>query len=322
MHRHRDVGEDRRRPHGRDRDALLPVAVGERVADRDERVVHVHVLDLEVGDRRLVERAPVDDPVGAVDPPAIPEMGEEREDGPDVRLVHREALARVVERGAEAPVLAHDRAPRLLQPLPRARDERLSAEIVPRQPLLRELLLDDVLRRDARVVVARLPERVVALHPVPADEDVLQRPVQGVAHVEIAGDVRRRNADHERVVAARTGAGRVQALVLPGRLPALLDAFGRYSVSIGEESTAALRGVPASPSARPSAARIPGTSGGLSRRAAPGQVSARRRRGRGSCSCRGRRACPPRPRLAPRSSRPCGQGGRRCPCSGRRRSRS
>ena len=94
-----DVGEDRRRPHGRDRD--VPGAVRERVAGIRERVVHVDVLDLEVRDRRLVERAPVDDPLGAVDPAAVPEVDEEAHHRFDVGVVHREALAAVVERGAE-----------------------------------------------------------------------------------------------------------------------------------------------------------------------------------------------------------------------------
>ena len=46
----RDVGEDRRRPNGRDRD--VAGAVGERIADVRERVVCVLVLDLEVRERR------------------------------------------------------------------------------------------------------------------------------------------------------------------------------------------------------------------------------------------------------------------------------
>ena len=101
MHGDRDVGEDRGRPDGRDGDAVASVAVRERVADRVQRVVHLLVRDLEVGDRRLMERAPVDDAVGAVNPAAIPEADEERHDGADVVVVHREALARVVERRAE-----------------------------------------------------------------------------------------------------------------------------------------------------------------------------------------------------------------------------
>jgi hypothetical protein len=184
------------------------------------------MLDLEVGDRGLVERAPVDDAVVPVDPAALPQAHEVRHHRPDVVVVQREPLARVVERGAEAAELTHDRAAGLLEPFPRPRDERLPAEVVARETLLREHLLDDVLRRDARVVVSRLPERVEAAHAVPADEDVLQRPVQRVAHVQVACDVRRRDADRVGVVTARAGTGRVQALFLPRLLPASLDALG------------------------------------------------------------------------------------------------
>ena len=42
MHGDRDVGEDRRRANGRDRD--VPVAVGERIAHVRQRVVDVDVL--------------------------------------------------------------------------------------------------------------------------------------------------------------------------------------------------------------------------------------------------------------------------------------
>ena len=42
---------------------------------------------------------------------------------------------------------------------------------------------DHGLRGDAGVIGAGHPEGVVALHPLAADEDVLQRVVQGVAQV-------------------------------------------------------------------------------------------------------------------------------------------
>ena len=99
----------------------------------------------------------------------------------------------------------------------------LAADLLPRRALGDQLLLDHVLGRDAGVVVAGLPERVEAAHAVPADQAVLHRAVERVAHVELAGDVRRRHADHERLVAPRAGAGPVEALGLPELLPARLD---------------------------------------------------------------------------------------------------
>ena len=227
VHGHGDVGEDRRRSHRRDREARPAVRkrpVRERIARVGQGVVHLDVLDLEVGDRRLVEGAPVDEPVRAIDPAALPEMDEEAHHGLDVRVVHREPLAAVVERGAEPAELAHDRLAGRVEVLPDALDERLAPELLARRALEHELLLDHVLGCDSGVVVTGLPERVEPPQPVPADQQILDRPVQRMAEVERAGDVRRRHADHEGLVVPRARTCGVQPLVLPEALPALLDA--------------------------------------------------------------------------------------------------
>jgi hypothetical protein len=70
-----------------------------------------------------------------------------------------------------------------------------------------------------------LEERAVAAHAVIADEGVRQGDLQRVPGVELAGDVRRRVGDDEpRPRVVRLGV--VETFVLPGALPAFLDAFG------------------------------------------------------------------------------------------------
>ena len=196
---------------------MCPSPVRQRVADVGERVVDVLVRELEVGERGQVERAPVDDPVGAVDPALLPQVDEEAHHRADVGVVHREALAAVVERGADPPELEHDLAAVLAEPLPDELDERLAAEILPRLPLRREVLLDGVLRGDPGVVVPGLEEDVEALHPRRPDDRVGERELERVAEVQVAGDVRRRVRDRE-ALAARIRVGVVQALLLPGAL--------------------------------------------------------------------------------------------------------
>ena len=63
------------------------------------------------------------------------------------------------------------------------------------------------------------PERGVAEHAVPADHDVLDGHEQGVADVQLAGDVRRRHDDHERF-AVRS----LARLEIAGIVPAIVDA--------------------------------------------------------------------------------------------------
>ncbi len=121
--------------------------------------------------------------------------------------------------------LLDDRAARFRLPRPDALEERLAAH----RPAVRllglgELALDDHLGRDSGVVGARLPKDVASVHAPVAAEDVLQRVVERVAHVQVAGDVRRRDdhAEGLRVRALRP-AGPERARRLPQRGDARLD---------------------------------------------------------------------------------------------------
>jgi hypothetical protein len=90
-----------------------------------------------------------------------------------------------------------------------------------------QLALHHHLRGDAGVVGAGLPQRVEAAHPVPADQDVLQRVVEGVAHVQRAGHVGRRDHDRERSrPGLGIGAGLEGARLFPGGIEAGLGLGG------------------------------------------------------------------------------------------------
>ena len=103
-------------------------------------------------------------------------------------------------------------------------DERLAADVGALQPLAVEVALDHHLRGDAGMVGADHPQRVLALHPRVADEDVLQRIVERMADVQRAGDVGRRHDDREGL-----GVGPLRAeqpLPFPMGIPAGLDRAG------------------------------------------------------------------------------------------------
>src|SRR5690606_20497717 len=61
--------------------------------------------------------------------------------------------------------------------------------------LFPEMLFDLRLGGDARVIGARQPEGVIALHPLETDQDVLEGEVQSVSDMEVAGHVGRRDDD-------------------------------------------------------------------------------------------------------------------------------
>ena len=172
-----------------------------------------------VGDGGLEVAIPVHEAIAAIDE-TVPEHGEERpahRTGADG--VHGEALALPVARAAHRLLLADDPSLVLVLPVLDAPDEALAAEIVTCLAFeLEEPLLDDRLRRDPGVIGSGLPERVLAHHAMPSDEEVLHHVVHRVPHVQRAGDVRERHHDHVTASAlVREGAKRV------AREPTLVD---------------------------------------------------------------------------------------------------
>ncbi len=236
VHRDRGVAEHRLRAHGRDRDRAVPG--GQRVVDVVQGVGDLTVLDLEVRDRRARPRIPVDHVVVAVDQALVVERHEDLQDRAHVRLVEREALLGVVARRAEPLVLVDDRRAVLLAPAPHALDERLATDLFPRRALARQQPLDLRLRRDPGVVGAEDPLRALAAHARVADQRVLDRAVERMAHVQRAGDVRRR--DRDRVVLGRGAGGlRVEAAGFePAREDARLALAGVIACAVLERHRA------------------------------------------------------------------------------------
>src|SRR5215217_1613024 len=196
--RDRGVGQHRLRPHGGDGDR--PRARLQGVVDRVEGVLDGALLDLEVRDRGAQSGVPIDHVVVAVDEPLLEQVGEHDGDRALVVVVHREAFVLVVERRAEALELLGDGGAVQAPPLPDALDEALAPDLLLGLALLRERLLDLALDRDAGVVGAVDPLGAPAAHACDPDADILDRPVEGVAHVQRPGHVRRR--DRNRVVLA------------------------------------------------------------------------------------------------------------------------
>ena len=133
--------------------------------------------------------------------------------------LHGEARAAPVAGRTEAPQLVQDVIALLLTPLPHQLHERLAAEVVARLALRAQRLLHRVLRGDAGVIGAGLPERLETAQPTEADHHVLERVVEDVAHVQDAGHVGGRDHDRERGL-LRVGSGAEGF----GAFPRLVDA--------------------------------------------------------------------------------------------------
>ena len=224
VNRERGVAEEGLRPgcrHGQ-----KAVCALHRVSDVPERALALLVLHLQVRERGVTRRAPIDELGGAVDEALLVQAHEDllhRERG---AFIEREPLAAPIERRAERIVLLLNPLAVPALPLPDALHELLASEVVPALLLrLLELPLHHHLGGDAGVVRARLPEDVVAAHPFPADEDVLNRRCQRMPDMQRARDVGRRKDDAERRFVRRL-LGTEAAVPHPLLIPAGFDFRG------------------------------------------------------------------------------------------------
>ncbi len=199
VHGDRRVGEHRLRSHRGDRDRARPG--DERIVDVVELVGHLDVLDLEIRDRRAAPRIPVDQVPVAVDVALLVQGDEHAQDRLHVLVIEREPLFAVVAGGAEALELLDDRAAVLGAPLPHPLHERVAPELGPVRALLGERALHLRLGGDPGMVGSEDPLDPPAAQTLVADQTVLHRVVQRVAHVQQPGHVRRRDGD--RVVLRR-----------------------------------------------------------------------------------------------------------------------
>ena len=171
-------------------------------------------------------RAPVDDAVALVDEALFIQLAECLAHGLGAALIHGEAAAIPVAGHAERLLLLNDAIAVLLFPRPDALQKRVAPEIVAGQALfLAQHLLDLDLRGNAGMVRAGHPQGGIALHTLIAREDVLQRCVERVAHVQLTRNIRGRHDNGKRLFVRIGFAGKIAA-AHPHVINLFLDLFG------------------------------------------------------------------------------------------------
>ena len=198
-------------------------AIAEWITEVPEVALQLLHLHLQITHRRSRSGTPIDQVFAPVDQALLVQAQE----GLHHRLVQAgiegEALPLPVHRIAESPQLANDRAAAFGLPGPGPFKKGITAQVVPIEALGLELALQDRLHRNRSVVGAGQAEHVLAAQALEAHDRVDQGGVEGMAHVQAAGDIRRRNHDREGL-SWRLRIGMEGARLLPGRLPAALGA--------------------------------------------------------------------------------------------------
>ena len=181
---------------GGDNDVVLAVdRLGQRIAQVPQVALLVLVLGLIVRDSSSAVGAPVDDALAAVDQAVVVPVAEHLAHGLGVVLVHGKALVIKIDGAAHPLNLLDDDAAVLVGPIPARVDKLIAADLQAADTLALELLVDLGLRGDTGVIGAQHPARGLAAHAGHTDDGVLDGVVGGMAHVELAGHVGRRNGD-------------------------------------------------------------------------------------------------------------------------------
>ena len=170
--------------------------------------------------------APVDHAVAAVDQALVIQADEHFLHGVGAALVHGEALTLPIAGAAQFLQLADDAVAVGVLPIPGALQKAVAAHHLFGQALFAHLGHDFGLGGDGSVVGAGYPQSGVTLHALVAGQDVLPGLIHGVAHVQLAGNVRRRHHDGKGLFAA-VDLGMEVTLVAPVLVDAVLGALGR-----------------------------------------------------------------------------------------------
>ena len=227
MHGQGGVAQHGFRAGGGDCEKILAVrrmrAVAQGVAEAPQAAILLPVLDFQIGNGGAQFRVPVDQPLAPVDQAFLVQADEHFDHCAAEALVQREALPGPIHGGAHAPQLARDMAPGGFFPAPNPLLEGAAANFGAALALGVQLPLHQHLGGDAGMVRARLPERSPAAHPLVADQHVHQAVLEGMPHVQAAGDIGRRNGD---AVALALAGWREQAGFLPLPVQLALDGMG------------------------------------------------------------------------------------------------
>ena len=159
------------------------------------------MLYFRIRQRSLAYRTPVDDPGSFIDISLFIQLDKDVLNSPGTTFIHGETLSVPVTGNPQLFQLVFDRSGILFLPLPGSLKKAFPSQLFLVDSLFFQLIRYLDFRRDRRMVCSRNPQGIVAFHPFIADQDILQRIIQCVSHVEFSGNIRRRHHRSKRLSA-------------------------------------------------------------------------------------------------------------------------
>ena len=167
--------------------------------NRVTQVIEHRILFFEfhfcVRDRRFAVRTPADDAFATVDQALFIQTDKHFAYRFGTTFIHRETFAFPVARRTDFTQLAGDAVAVGFFPRPSAFQEFFTADPLFSQALFCHCFDDLGFGRDGSMVSTRHPQRLVSLHTAPTNENILQRIIECVTHMQLSRNIGRRHHD-------------------------------------------------------------------------------------------------------------------------------
>ena len=171
------------------------------IAQMPEMTVFIFMFHFDIGNGRVAVRAPVGNARPLIDKALVIQAYEHFAHSRRAAFIHRETLAVPVTGRPQRTQLGHDAVAILFLPVPNAFEELFAAEFITVRSLFTQRSLNLGLRSDTGMVTARNPNGIVALHAAETNQNILQRIVKGMPHMQLPRDIWRRDNHAVRLLA-------------------------------------------------------------------------------------------------------------------------
>ncbi len=195
-------------------DHQIAAAVGQGIADVPHMAGLLGIFHLRVREGGGAVGAPVDDAGALINIALLIQVDKDLLHRPGAALVHGEPGAAPIAGSAHLLLLGDDPVAKPVFPVPDPLQKLLPAQVIAGQAFLAQCFLHLDLSGDARMVRPGDPKGGIALHPLGADQDILQGAVHSMAHVQLSGNVGRGHDDGEGLF-VRIHPGPEEAALLP-----------------------------------------------------------------------------------------------------------
>ena len=220
------IGHDGFRTGGRDHEELvsgISFPVGNIIPQMIEVALGVLMDHFIVADGSKRFRVPVDHPDALVNPALLVEVNKRIDHRLGQSRFHRKARPVPVTGSAQFPQLVQNDSAMLLFPCPGMLQELFPGQVVLGNALGLQLGHDLRFGRNGSMVRSRYPAGVLPMHAGIPDQNIIQRIVQHMAHVQDSRHIGRRN--HDRIRFLFVGLGMEELVFQPIGIPFVLH-FG------------------------------------------------------------------------------------------------